>query len=57
MQFTFTIEQVNLILQGLAQMPYHMSANMITEIQSQAQPQLAEIQAEQKQAMQPGEPE
>jgi hypothetical protein len=57
MQFNLTLEQTNLVLQSLAQMPYHMTANLIAEIQQQAQPQLAAQQAEDKAKMQPGEPE
>lgn len=57
MQFNFTLEQTNVIMQALSQMPYNMSASLIAEIQQQAQPQLAAQQAEDKAKMQPGEPE
>jgi hypothetical protein len=52
MQFTFTEQQVNIILQALSQLPYAQSAGMIHEIQAQAQSQLkkaepkAEVEAE-----------
>lgn len=42
MKFELTIEQANLIIQALAQMPYHMSNQLIAELQKQAQPQLVE---------------
>lgn len=57
MQFNLTLDQTNLVIQALAQMPYHMTVNLIAEIQQQAQPQLAELQAAQKDEMKPGEPE
>lgn len=57
MQFNVTLEQANLIIQGLAQMPYNMTANLIADLQQQAKPQLEAMQAAQKQEMQPGEPE
>ena len=45
MQFNVTLEQANLIIQALAQMPYHMTATLIQELQQQAQPQLQQEQA------------
>lgn len=57
MQFNLTLEQTNLVIQALAQMPYHMTVNLIAEIQQQAQPQLAELQAAQKEEMKPTEVE
>lgn len=57
MQFNLTLEQTNLVIQALAQMPYHMTVNLIAEIQQQAQPQLAAQQAVGKEEMKPGEPE
>ena len=40
MKFEVTLEQANLILQGLAQLPYHISVNLINELQKQAAPQM-----------------
>lgn len=57
MQFNLTLEQTNLVIQALAQMPYHMTVNLIAEIQQQAQPQLVAQEAASKQELQPGEPE
>lgn len=57
MQFNLTLEQANLVIQALAQMPYHMSSALIAELQQQAQPQLAAQQAVVKEEMKPGEPE
>ena len=44
MKFEITVEQANLILQGLAQLPYHISVNLIAELQKQAQPQIAAME-------------
>jgi len=57
MQFNLTLEQANLVIQALAQMPYHMSSALIAELQQQAQPQLAAQQAVAKEEMKPGETE
>jgi hypothetical protein len=38
--FTFKEEEVNLILNTLAELPYKVSSGMITKIQLQAQSQL-----------------
>ena len=46
MKFEVTIEQANLILHALSQLPYATSAGLIAELQQQAQPQLAEKQEE-----------
>lgn len=46
MKFEVTVEQANLIIQGLAQLPYAASASLIAELQQQAQPQLAAKQEE-----------
>lgn len=42
MKFEVTLEQANLILQALAQMPYNMSFALIAELQKQAQGQIQE---------------
>lgn len=44
MKFELTLEQANLILQALAQMPYHMTVNLIAEMQKQAAPQMAAVE-------------
>lgn len=44
MKFDVTIEQANLIIQALAQMPYHMSSALIAELQKQAQPQMVAME-------------
>lgn len=44
MKFELTLEQANLILQALAQMPYNMSHALIAELQKQAAPQLQAVQ-------------
>ena len=41
MKFELTLEQANLVIQALAQMPYHMSSALIAELQKQAAPQMA----------------
>lgn len=40
MIFNFSVEQVNLILNALGQMPYVQVAGMISNIQKQAQEQI-----------------
>ena len=40
MKFELTLEQANLVIQALAQMPYHMTASLIAELQKQAAPQM-----------------
>ncbi len=39
-----TIEETNLILEALGQLPYVRVSNLVQNIQSQAQPQLAAIE-------------
>jgi hypothetical protein len=42
LKFEFTVEQVNLILASLGRMPYEAVAQMISEVQKQAQEQIKE---------------
>ena len=42
---TFTVDQVNAILNVLGNAPFVASANLINEIQTQGGPQVAELQA------------
>lgn len=51
MNFTLTTEQANLILHALSQLPYATSAGLISELQQQAQPQLAAKQEEEAPVM------
>ena len=44
MKFELTLEQANLVIQALAQMPYHMSNALIAELQRQAAPQMQQIE-------------
>ncbi len=44
--FTFTVDQVNSILNVLGQAPFIQSANLINLIQAQGADQFAKIQAE-----------
>ena len=57
MQFNVTLEQANLIVAALSKLPFEVSANLISELQTQAQPQIAELEAKAKAAQAPGEPE
>jgi hypothetical protein len=43
--FTFTVNEVNAILNVLGQAPFVQSANLINNIQAQGGPQVAELQA------------
>ena len=40
MRFEFEVEQVNIILQGLGELPAKLSMNLITTIQTQAEKQM-----------------
>ena len=40
MKFEFKIEEVNIILQGLGELPAKLSMNLIQSIQEQAAPQM-----------------
>ena len=40
MKFEFEIDQVNVILQGLGELPAKLSMNLITSIQKQAEKQM-----------------
>ena len=40
MKFEFEVEQVNIILQGLGELPAKLSMNLITSIQKQAEKQM-----------------
>jgi len=40
LNFKLTIEEVNLVLQGLGELPAKLSMNLITSIQNQAAPQM-----------------
>ena len=55
--FTFTVNEVNAILNVLGQAPFVQSAALINNIQAQGGPQVAEIQAaaEAEEAAQPAE--
>ena len=44
--FTFTVDQVNSILNVLGQAPYVQTANLVSLIQAQGADQFAKIQAE-----------
>ena len=57
MQFNVTLEQANLIVHALSKMPYEVSAGLISDLQTQAKPQLAELEAQAKAEQAPGEPE
>lgn len=57
MQFNVTLEQANLIVAALSKLPFEVSASLISELQTQAQPQLAELEAKAKADQAPGEPE
>jgi hypothetical protein len=46
LNFTFTVDQVNSILNVLGQAPFVNSANLVNLIQSQGTDQFAKIQAE-----------
>jgi len=41
----FTVDQINVVLGSLANMPFGQVANLIGEIRQQAEPQAAAIQA------------
>ena len=40
LNFKLTIEEVNLVLQGLGELPAKLSMNLITSIQNQEAPQM-----------------
>jgi len=40
LDFKLTIEEVNLVLQGLGEIPARLSMNLINSIQNQAAPQM-----------------
>jgi len=40
LDFKLTIEEVNVVLQGLGELPAKLSMNLITSIQNQAAPQM-----------------
>ena len=40
LDFKLTIEEVNVLLQGLGELPAKLSMNLITSIQNQAAPQM-----------------
>lgn len=45
LKFELTLEETNTILGALGKQPFDTVANIITNIQKQAQPQLQELQA------------
>lgn len=47
MIFDITIEEANIILQALGEVPYRVSFSLVEKLKQQAQPQLQEAQAEQ----------
>ena len=40
LDFKLTIEEINIVLQGLGELPAKLSMNLITSIQNQAAPQM-----------------
>ena len=40
LDFKLTVEEVNVVLQGLGELPAKLSMNLITSIQNQAAPQM-----------------
>jgi hypothetical protein len=46
MNFDLTLEEANLVMQGLGEMPYRLSSALVDKMRQQAQPQLAEAQAQ-----------
>lgn len=56
LQFQFSIDEANAILQSLAQLPYHRVFGMIQNIQAQAAPQVAALEQAAAQASQSAEP-
>jgi hypothetical protein len=40
LDFKLTIEEINLVLQGLGELPARLSMNLINSIQNQAAPQM-----------------
>lgn len=50
LKFELTIEEANVILTSLGRQPYETVAAIISKIQQQAQPQLAAMQPEEKEA-------
>ena len=48
LKFTFSVEETNLILQGLFELPAKVSMEMIGKIKTEAQSQIAEKQEEAK---------
>ena len=52
MNFNLTIDQANLILHALGQLPYQQSFQLIAELQKQAQAQAQQAQVQAQMAMQ-----
>lgn len=50
LNFELTLDEANLVLAALGKAPFEQVAGLITKMREQAQPQLAELQAEQAQA-------
>lgn len=46
LNFTFTVDEVNVILSALSELPAKVSLGVINNIRNQAGPQLAEMQAQ-----------
>lgn len=50
LNFTFTVEETNLILGALGELPAKVTMGMIDKIRAQAQPQLADLPAPEEDA-------
>ena len=46
LNFTFNVDEVNVILSALSELPAKVSLGVINNIRNQAGPQLAELQAQ-----------
>ena len=50
LKFTFTLDEINLILESLGEQPYVKVSQLIAKIQQQASTQLQEVQSDSAQA-------
>ena len=57
LNFTFSLDDTNIILAALSELPAKVSLNVINSIQIQAEPQVAAIQQAQAEAEANQEPE
>jgi len=46
LNFTFAVDEVNVILSALSELPAKVSISIINNIRNQAEPQFAEMQAQ-----------